>query len=129
MPHRLVLFDALRSLNQGHAVVEYPADPCPSFGRHLEGVPEIHVVIGWLKREGWVREIEAPGPMRHWVITEAGRAEFRRGQDWYHSLAWWQMLLGRIGFPYSRGPSCAPDGAAEVPAATGRVAGGGMTED
>lgn len=100
MPSRLVLLDALRSLANGQVLLSPEQDNPLSFLVHLPGAPEVHIVLDRMKREKWI----VPGPKQHglqcWVITKEGRAVWEKGEEWYASLTWMQIVLARLGLPY-----------------------------
>lgn len=90
MPHRFILYDALKSLSRGHHLATFSET---SFLQHLEGCPEVHVVTEKLIKNGWVRSIDEHE--NFYEITEEGQRVFEEGHEQYKHFPWYKKLFGR----------------------------------
>ncbi len=100
MPHSILLYDALRSLERGHLLRRVGR---MSNGLYLEFVPEIALVFDRLHRDGYLREVDFadrnPEAIRFFTLSDAGRDKLREVSRWYGQLPWYLKLWGRMGLP------------------------------
>ena len=104
MPHSILLYDALRSLDQGHLLRQ--VGPM-SNGLMLENVPEIALVVDRLRRLDCLREVEHPDrgadSIHFFTLSDAGRRHLQELARWYQALPWYLKLWGRLGLPLPDG--------------------------
>lgn len=100
MPHRLIMYDALVSLEKGNLLTK-AGDM--ALGMHLEGVHEVSHVFEIMKKGGYLRQLI---PEKNWhrdiqyyTISDDGLRCLREGHLWYRSLPLYLKLWGRLGLP------------------------------
>jgi len=101
MPHRLIMYDALISLEHGNLLTKAGE---MAFGMHLEGVYEVCHVFERLKRDGYIRRLPPEAgwhrDVQYYTISEAGLQCLEEGRLWYRSLPIRYKILGRLGIPF-----------------------------
>lgn len=90
MPHRFILYDALHSLNKGHTLYAFGET---SFLQHLEGCPEVHVVIEKMVSNGWIKPSNKEE--NQFIITDRGREVYEEGHKQYQQFSLLKRLLAR----------------------------------
>lgn len=100
MPHSILLYDALKSLGQGHLLRRVGT---MSNGLYLENVPEVALVYDRLQREGCLQEVDFagrnPDSIRFFTLSARGRRMLQEAAQWYAGLPWYLRLWGRLGLP------------------------------
>lgn len=102
MPHRLILYDALRSMAAGNLLVKIGD---MSTGMYLHNVGEVSIVFERMVREGYIAPLpeeetdNEDGSIQWYTLTAEGRRVLDEGHAWYRSLPLWWKILGRLGFP------------------------------
>lgn len=90
MAWRYILFDALHSLDRGNPLIilgDFSAL------QHLEGVPQICLVVEKLIENQWVRPVDKLEI--YWYITEEGKRIFEEGKSWYYAQRPLSRFLNR----------------------------------
>ena len=100
MENSVLLYDALRSLAQGHLLRKAGS---MSNGLFLEFVPEIALLFDRLQRNSYLREVDFPDrnpeAIRFFTLSDAGREKLHEVSCWYVQLPWYLRLWGRMGLP------------------------------
>ena len=103
MPHRLIMYDALRSLAAGNLLTKAGG---LSLGMHLANVPEVAIIFDRLWREGFLKQVPpfraGRDALQYFTISNRGLEALQSGRDWYRRLPFPLRIWGRLGLPLPR---------------------------
>jgi hypothetical protein len=98
MSYRVVLYDALKSLEEGNALVHISDF---SWGYYLDGVPFVSCIFNMMLRSGWITRAAHTHPdcqVAHYHITDQGKAILEDGKRWYSKQTFLRKIMLRLWF-------------------------------
>lgn len=95
MAHRVILYEAMNSLNRGHNIVQLGESYTYLY---LEHCPHIAIVFDMLKENKWIKLQKQEGIAHYWTLSEEGEKIFHEGHGWYNAMSHWDRLLACFGY-------------------------------